>query len=89
MSEFLANYTSTNRFGNRSTTNDRNLKSNFLPRGEWDKLTQDQRDKLIAKCRQERDASKSAQSPRQINLHDIIEYVRMKHDVVTEDISLY
>jgi hypothetical protein len=31
-----------------------NSKSTFLPQDEWNKLTQDQKDSLIAKCRQER-----------------------------------
>jgi hypothetical protein len=92
----MVNYSSTNRFGSRSTTNDRNVKSNFHPRDEWDKLTQDQKDKIVAKRRQEKEASKSSQSSRQVNLHevenlvnidDIFEYVTMKHDLVTEDIS--
>jgi hypothetical protein len=53
---------STNRFGSLSTTYYWHVKSNFIPRYEWDKLTQDQKDKLIAKRRQEGEASSSSQS---------------------------
>jgi hypothetical protein len=69
---------------------------NFIPRDEWDKLSQDQKDQLIAKRRQERMKQnggnwKSNQPRRQVNVHDVndlvhvdtfIDYAIMNHDVV-------
>jgi hypothetical protein len=60
-----------------STSINSNSKSTFLPRDEWNKLTQEQKDRLIAKRRQERmgnneGARKPFQSPRQVNAHDVI-----------------
>jgi hypothetical protein len=70
--------------------------SNFIPREEWNKLSQDQKDQLIAKRRQERMKQnggnwKSNQPRRQVNVHDVndlvhvdtlIDYAIMNRDVV-------
>jgi hypothetical protein len=48
----MVNTTNVSRFG--STSINSNSKSTFLPRDEWNKLTQEQKDRLIAKRRQER-----------------------------------
>ncbi|MFA9289401.1 MAG: reverse transcriptase domain-containing protein, partial [Weeksellaceae bacterium] len=66
-----------------------------VPRDEWDKLTQEQRDRLIAKRRQERMNQRNGnrkpfQAKRQANVHDVsdvvnlddfIDYEVMNHDV--------
>jgi hypothetical protein len=72
--------------------------SSFLPTDEWNKLTQEQRDLLIAKRRQERmqgnGGNRTFQAPRQANVHDvgdvvdldnIIDYAVMNHDVARLD----
>jgi hypothetical protein len=70
-------------------------KSTFLSRDEWNKLTQEQKDRLIAKRRQERmglnkGSRKPFPSPRQVNandvnnlvcIDDIIDYTIMHHEV--------
>jgi hypothetical protein len=81
------------RFGNTSINS--NSKSTLLPRDEWNKITQEQKDSLITKRRQElmgnkEGARKPFQSPRQVNAHnvnylvcidDIIDYTIMNHEV--------
>jgi hypothetical protein len=52
VSDIMVNATNSNRFGNRRATNNGKPKSNFLPRDEWNKLTQEQKDQLIAKRRE-------------------------------------
>jgi hypothetical protein len=52
ISEILVNNTSTNRFGNNGRSD--KAQSTFLPRDEWNKLIQEQKDQLIAKILQER-----------------------------------
>jgi hypothetical protein len=99
ISDIMAHTTNTNRFGNPQTNGEDKSKSNFLPREEWNKLTQEKKDQLIAKRRQERMGSNSGyfkpfQPPRQANLHkiddmvnldDIIDYTVMNHDVYPQD----
>ena len=91
ISDVLVNYTSTNRFGNQSSKGGTNYKSNFLPREEWDKLTQEQKDQLIAKRRQEKMPSKSFRQANvhevedMVNLDDIIEYISMNHTISEQD----
>jgi hypothetical protein len=89
----MVNTTNASRFG--STSIHSNSKSTFLPQDEWNKTTQEQKDRLIAKRRQERmgnneGARKPLQSPRQVNAHDvndlvciddIIDYSIMNHEV--------
>jgi hypothetical protein len=48
----MVNATNASSFG--STSIHSNSKSTFLPRDEWNKLTQEQKDRLITKRRQER-----------------------------------
>jgi hypothetical protein len=50
--EILVNNTITNHFGNSGKSD--KAKATFLPRDEWNKLTHEQKDRLIAKRRQER-----------------------------------
>jgi len=91
ISDVLINYSNTNRFGNQVTKGGDKRKSNFLPRDEWNKLTQEQKDQLIAKRRQEQTPS---QSFRQANVHevgdmvnidDIIEYITMNHTLSEQE----
>jgi hypothetical protein len=93
ISDIMVNATSTSRFG--SNTSYGKETSTFLPREEWNKLTQEQKDRLIAKRRQERMTSNNGNhkpfpSQRQANVHgitdlvdldDIIDYAVMNHDV--------
>jgi hypothetical protein len=93
----MANVSDTNRYG--STSNLGKTQSTFLSRNEWEKLTQEQKDQLIAKRRQERMnqngyKTKSSQATRQANTHyvvdtvnidDIIDYVVNKHERGTTD----
>ena len=96
ISDIMAYATDTNRFGNNR--NGSKPTSSFLPREEWDKLTQEERDRLIAKRRQERMQSNGGKRPfqasRQANMHDvsdvvdldsIIDYAIMNHDVAKLD----
>jgi uncharacterized membrane-anchored protein len=78
-----------------NTSSDGQNTSSYLPRDEWDKLTQEQRDRLIAKRRQERMNQRNGnrkpfQAKRQANVHDVsdvvnlddfIDYEVMNHDV--------
>jgi hypothetical protein len=50
VSDIMVNTTNTSRFGNTSINSNSN--STFLPRDEWNKSTQEQKDRLIAKRRQ-------------------------------------
>ena len=82
-----------------NTSSDGTNTSSFLPRDEWDKLTQEQRDRLIAKRRQERMNQRNGnrkpfQAKRQANVHDVsdvvnlddlIDYAVMNHDVGTSE----
>ena len=52
-------------------------KSSFLPRDEWNKLTQDQKDKLIAKRRQEKSGNVPYASTHRVNIHEIEEMVNL------------
>jgi hypothetical protein len=70
--------------------------SNFLPCEEWNKLTQDQKDVLIAKRLQERMGHVPLSASRQVNIHNvedlvnldnIIEYTSMNHDITTPDVK--
>jgi hypothetical protein len=75
--------------------------SNFIPRDEWNKLSQDQKDQLIAKRLQERIKQnggnwKSNQPRRQVNVHNVndlvhvdtlIDYAIMNHDVVPPNLT--
>jgi hypothetical protein len=86
-----------NRFNKLKAIENGKLKqSNFLPRVEWSKLTQDQKDVLIVKRRQERMGHVPSAANRQVNLHDvedlfnlddIIEYMSMNHDITTPDVK--
>jgi hypothetical protein len=71
-------------------------KSSFLPRDEWNKLSDEEKERLIAKRRQERlnsaSGTRKSYPPRQANVHDIgdvinlddiVDYTVMKHDVVS------
>jgi hypothetical protein len=89
--------TGTRRFGNKPASG--HPKSKFLPRDEWNKMTQTEKDKFIAKRRQERisssgSTSKPLQSLGQANVHevedvisfdDIVDYFVMQHDVTSQD----
>jgi hypothetical protein len=80
-----------------NTSGDGQNTSSFLPRDEWEKLTQEQKDQLIAKRRQERMNQRNGnrkpfQVKRQANVHDVsdvvnldnfIDYAVMNHDVST------
>ena len=83
ISDILVNASATNRFGNR------------IPRDEWEKLSQEERDRVFEKRRQERMANnrngnpKQFPPPRRANLHSVedfvdldsmIDYAVMKHD---------
>jgi hypothetical protein len=74
----MVNTTNASRFGNTSINS--NSKSTFIPRDEWNKFTQEQKDRLIDKRRQERmgtneGACKPLQSPRQVNAYDVNDLV--------------
>jgi hypothetical protein len=89
--------TGTRRFGSKPASG--HPKSKFLPREEWNKMTQEEKDKFIAKRRQEWMSShgitsKTLQSLRQANVHevedvinidDIVDYFDMQHDVTSQD----
>jgi hypothetical protein len=93
MSDVMTNVTDTSRIG--SNPNNGRPKSSFLPREEWNKLTQDQEDTLIVKRHQESANDNSSnkgffQPQRQANLHDvgnvvdfgdIVDYAVMSHDI--------
>ena len=80
-------------------TSDGQSTSSCLPRDEWDKLTQEQKDRLIAKRRQERMGQRNGnrkpfQAKRQANVHnfsdvvnldDFVDYAVMNHDVGTTE----
>ena len=70
-------------------------KSSFIPREEWNKLSDEEKERLIAKRRQERlnsaSGNRKSYPSRQANVHDvgdvinlddIVDYTVMKHDVV-------
>jgi hypothetical protein len=92
ISEIMANVSDTNRYG--SISNLGKTQSTFLPRNEWDKLSQEQKDQLIAKQRQEQMnqnsyKSKSSHATCQANTHcvadtvnidDIIDYAVNNHE---------
>jgi hypothetical protein len=85
----------TNASGFDNTSIASKSKSTFLPRDEWSKLTQEPKDRFIAKRCHERlgyneEARTPFQSPRQLNVHevnatvcidDIIDYTIMNHEV--------
>jgi hypothetical protein len=50
--KIMVNNTNTNRFGDNGKSD--TAQATFLPRDEWNKLTQEQKDQVIAKRRQER-----------------------------------
>jgi Reverse transcriptase (RNA-dependent DNA polymerase) len=96
ITDIMAYATNTNRLGNnRNNTGKPNV--NFIPREEWNKLTQEQKDRLIAKRRQERMKQdggnwKTFQPQHQANVHTVddlvdldtfIDYAVMNHDVET------
>ena len=71
-------------------------KSSFIPREEWNRLPDEEKERLIAKRRQERlnlaSGNRKSYPPRQANVHevgdvinldDIVDYSVMKHDVVS------
>ena len=86
ISDIMVNNTNTKYHGAPPT-------AKFLPREEWDKLSQEQKDKIVAQRHQERlkqQDGKVYQPARQGNIHevndvvnidDIIDYTVMKHDV--------
>jgi hypothetical protein len=96
--EIMANVSNTNCYG--SSSNLGKTQSTFLPRkNEWDKLMQEQKDRLIAKRRQERMNQngykpKPSQATYQANAHcvadtvnidDIIDYAVNNHERDTTD----
>ena len=97
INDIMVHATNTSRFGKlKATASGKPKQSNFLPREEWNKLTQDQKDVLIAKRRQERMGHVPLSANRQVNIHevedlvnldDIIEYTSMTHDVTTPDVK--
>jgi hypothetical protein len=93
ISEILVNNTNTNCFGNNGKLD--KAQATFLPRDEWSKLTQEQKDHLIAKRRQERmnlnlNKLKPFQPKHQLNSHhvsytvnidDVIDYTVKTHEI--------
>ncbi len=89
ISDIMAYNANTNRFGMSNT--DSNTKTKYLPREEWNKLSQAQKDALIEKRRKERFVNTNQSMPsanRQanahlvedhINLDDLIDYTVMNH----------
>jgi hypothetical protein len=89
--------TGTRLFGNKPASG--HPKSKFLPCDEWNKMTQEEKDKSITKRRQERmssndSTSKPLQSLGQANVHevedvinidDIVDYFVMQCDVTSQD----
>jgi hypothetical protein len=75
VSDIIVNTTNASRFGH--TTFNCISKSTFLPRDEWSKLTHEQKDRLIAKRRQERitgdDVSMKKGSSKYVMEHDLEE----------------
>jgi hypothetical protein len=96
ISDIMVHASNTNRFGSQQGTGN---KSTFLPREEWNKLTQEKKDELIAKRRQERMKNsngnyKPFQPSRQVNLHeiedmvnldDIVDYTVNNHTIASSD----
>jgi hypothetical protein len=81
----MANLSDTNRYG--STSNLGKTQSTFLPRNEWDKLSQEQKDRLIAKRQQERMNQngykpKPSQATCQANTHCVADTVSI--DVIID-----
>jgi hypothetical protein len=97
INDIIVHATSTNRFSKLKTADSGKPKlSNFLSREEWNKSTQNKKDVLIAKRRQEQMGNEPLSSNRQVNLHDaedlanlddIIEYTSMNHDITTPDVK--
>jgi hypothetical protein len=96
INDILLHATNTSRFGKlKAAESGRPKQSNFLPREEWNKLTQDQKDVLTAKQGQEQMGQVPLLASRQVNLHvkdlvnldNIIEYTSMNHDVTTSDVK--
>jgi hypothetical protein len=80
--DIMVNSTNTSRFGNNSK---------FVPREEWAKMPQEERDRLIAKQRQEQMNSiggnrKPTSSARQANIHNIGDYVDLDNIIDYESI---
>jgi hypothetical protein len=80
----MANVSDTNRY--HSTSNLGKTQSTFLPRNEWDKLSQGQKVQLIAKRRQERMNQngykpKSSQATRQANTHCVADTVKIDDNI--------
>ena len=97
ISDIMAYNTNMNRFGSNSNSNLNDVKTKYLPREEWNKLSQAQKDALLEKRRKERfgNGSTSTRSaPRQANVHsmeetvnldDLIDYTVMNHTTVSTD----
>ena len=95
INDIMAYNTDTNRFGKKY--NSGKPSSTFLPRDEWNKLTQDQKDRLIAKRRQERmnnngNNRNPFQAQRQANVHDVGDIVDLDaiidHAVTDNDLPM-
>ena len=94
VSDIMAFATDTKRFSNRQQGNQKTSTAR-LPREEWNKMTQEQRNKVIERIRQERQARSGGKPKpftphRQGNVHDvsdvvdiddIIDYTIMNHAV--------
>ena len=94
VADIMAFTTDTKRFGKQQQGGPK-ASSSRVPREEWNKMTQEQRNKVIAKIRQEQQANndgkpKTSYPQRQANVHDvndvvddndIIDYAVMSHDV--------
>jgi hypothetical protein len=81
------------------TRNDSEMKTNYLPREEWNKLSQAQKDTLLEKRRKERSSGNNrSMNPitRQVNVHhvedpinlnDLIDYTVMRHKIDSTDVG--
>jgi hypothetical protein len=89
VSDIMLNSTFSNQFVNRRTSGNTKPKSNFLPRDEWNKFAQEQKDQLNAKRRQEQMVTSHQANIHEVddfvNIDDIVAYTTMSHDVTKSD----
>jgi hypothetical protein len=89
--DMLVNNTNTNCFGSNGKFD--KAQATFLPRDEWDTLTQERKDYLIAKKRQERmnlnnSKSKPFQPKREVNAHNVADTVKID-DIIDYTINTH
>jgi hypothetical protein len=92
--DLMVHYTNANHNSNTQANGIGKPKSNFIPREEWIKLSQDQKDQLVGKRRQEMMKDKPLATSSKINQHkaeellnldDLIEYAAIHHSVTEQE----